>query len=946
MASSSDRWQRLEALFYWALDLPAEARPAFLQANCADDVTLRKEIESLLESAGKPVEHLQRPVLLAAQQVVAHPFDEKSLAENFPSDEHLLPEEQHDASNSSDDFTLRENRATISPGTLLAHYEVISLLGAGGMGQVYLARDSRLRRKVALKMLLPALTGDQRDLRRFEHEALAVSALNHPNILTIFEFGEAGGRHFIASEYVEGATLRQKIASLQLTPNDAIDIAIQIASALSAAHARGMVHRDIKPDNVIVRNDGIVKVLDFGIAKLNLQRLSGVHRTVSALAASHSEPGMVIGTARYMSPEQARGFDVDARSDIFSLGVVFYEMLTGRPAFAGATPSDVIAEVLKSDPPPPSHLVANVPPELDLIVAKALRKDRESRYQTVKDLLTELQNLKDESEFQAKLQRGVGLTPPHPTLAKSELDLVQARQQSITPGSSSIAPPITARRTSPVSPWLAAITLLLVAILAAAYFSLRKSSEPLPAATLPRSLAVLPFRNLRPDPETDFLGFSLADAVITKLGYVGALNVRPSSSVDKYRNQIIDSKQVATDLNVDTLLTGSYVRDGNDLRITTQLIDVKPDKILWRESIDLKYDKLLTVQDRVTQQIINGLELNLSPREAANLKPEQTINSVAYEYYLRGIDLYSMNNFTAAIQVLQKATFLEPKYAPAWAHLGRAYTTNASLQFGGREDYNKAQAAYEKAIALNPTLVEPRIYMANLYTDTGRVEQAVPLLRSVLHDSPNNAEAHWELGYAYRFAGMLPESVAECEQARQYNPLVKINSAAFNSYLYLGQYDKFLQTLPANDSVYITFYHGFAEYHLGKLQQAAADFDRAYAKDPSLLPADVGKALSYAIQRNNQAGLTLLHQTEARIEDRGVTDPEGLYKVAQAYAVLGDKASALHMLSHTIEGGFFCYPCFLRDPLMQTFHSSPEFQSLLTQALNRHTQFQTLFYGQ
>jgi serine/threonine-protein kinase len=942
MASSSDRWQRLEALFYSALDLPVDARPAFLEANCADDANLRKEIESLLESAGKPLEHLQRPVLVAAQQVAAHPLDEKNLAENFHSSERALYQERHDASDPSNDLGRRENRANIPPGTLLAHYEVISLLGAGGMGQVYLARDSRLRRKVALKMLLPALTGDQRDLRRFEHEALAVSALNHPNILTIFEFGEANGRHFIASEYVEGSTLRQKIATGPLAPTHTIDIAIQIASALAAAHARGMVHRDIKPDNVIVRTDGIVKVLDFGIAKLNLQRLSGVHRTVSALAASHSEPGMVIGTARYMSPEQARGYDVDARSDIFSLGAVFFEMLTGRPAFAGATPSDVVAEVLKSDPPPPSHLTPNVPPELDLIVAKALCKDRESRYQTVKDLLAELQNLKDESEFQAKLQRGVRLTPPHPTLARPELGPADVWQRSAM--SPSIAPPPIPSRASSLTPWLAAITLLLVAILAAAYFSLKKSSEPIPAH--PRSLAVLPFRNLRPDTETDFLGFSLADAVITKLGYVGALNVRPSSSVDKYRNQVIDPKQVAIDLNVDTLLTGTYIKDGNDLRITTQLIDVKPDKILWRESIDLKYDKLLTVQDRVTQQIINGLELNLSPREAANLKPEKTIDTTAYEYYLRGIDLYSMNNFTAAIQVLQKATFLEPKYAPAWAHLGRAYTTNASLQFGGREDYNKAQAAYEKAIALNPALVEPRIYMANLFTDTGRVEQAVPLLRSVLHDSPNNAEAHWELGYAYRFAGMLPESVAECEQARQYNPLVKINSAAFNSYLYLGQYDKFLQTLPTNDSVYITFYHGFAEYHLGKLQQAAADFDRAYAKDPSLLPADVGKALSYAIQHDNKAGLTILHQTEARIEERGVTDPEGFYKVAQAYAVLGDKAGALHMLSHTIAGGFFCYPYFMRDPLMQTLHSSPEFQSLLTQALNRHTQFQTLFYGQ
>jgi tetratricopeptide (TPR) repeat protein len=414
--------------------------------------------------------------------------------------------------------------------------------------------------------------------------------------------------------------------------------------------------------------------------------------------------------------------------------------------------------------------------------------------------------------------------------------------------------------------------------------------------------------------------------------------------VDKYRNQIIDPKKVATDLNVDTLLTGSFIKDGDDLRITTQLVDVKPDKILWQDSIDLKYDKLLTVQDRVAQQIIRGLELNLSPAEAANLKPDKPINSLAYEYYLRGVDLYSLNEFAPAIELLQKSVALEPNYAPTWAHLGRAYTTNASLRFGGREDYNKAQVAYEKAIALNPALVEPRIYMANLLTDTGRVEQSVPLLRSALQTSPNNAEAHWELGYAYRFGGMLRESVAECEKARQNNPQVKINSSALNSYLYLGEYDKFMQSLPVNDSTYILFYHGFGAYYLGNYEQASKDFDRAYEMEPALLPADVGKALSYSMKHENQMGLKLLHETENRIERQGVTDAEGIYKVAQAYAVLGDKPSALHMLEHSIGGGFFCYPYFVRDPLLQNLRNEAEFQALMDQARHRHDQFKVSFF--
>ncbi|MFZ0563564.1 MAG: protein kinase [Terriglobales bacterium] len=895
MASSSERWRRLEALFYEALELKPEARSQFLDKHCEGDTKLRKEIETLLVSAEKPMDFLHQSVREAAHQ--------------------MMTEDRHEM---------------CAPGTQLAHYSIISLLGSGGMGEVYLAEDTRLRRKVALKMLAPELTLNERGLRRFEQEALAASALNHPSILTIYEFGQANGMHFIASEFVDGATLRKKIMVGRLELNAAIDIAIQMASALAAAHASGIVHRDIKPENVIVRTDGLVKVLDFGIAKLSEKR-QGDRRSGMTVTSSISEPGMVMGTARYMSPEQARGVDVDARSDIFSLGSVIYELVTGRSAFEGETASDVIAEILKVEPPPPAEFAPDVPPELEHIIGKALRKDRDNRYQTVKDLLIDLQDYKKEAEFQAKLQKGIR---PERALAgwtsRTPARAIPAR-----------------RRAAPTSFlgnwWIAPIAALVVAILVIGYFLERRWNGP-PTSARPRSLAVLPFRNLKQDPQTDFLGFSLADEIITKLGYVNALTIRPSSSVDKYRNQIIDPNRVAADLKVDTLLTGSFMKDGDDLRINAQLIDVKPDKILWRESFDLKYDKLLTVQDRVAQQIIKGLELNLSPAEAANLKPEKPISTAAYEYYLRGIDLYSLNQFAAAIEMLEKSTALEPNYAPAWAHLGRAYTTNASLQFGGREDYGKAQNAYEKAIALNPALVEPRIYMANLLTDTGRVEQAVPLLRSVLQDSPNNAEAHWELGYAYRFGGMLKESVAECEKARQNNPQVKINSSAMNSYLYLGEYEKFLQSLPVNDSVYILFYRGFAEYYLNDLDQAARDFDRAFEENSSLLPAAVGKALSDSIKHDQAGGLKLLQQTESKIDERGVSDAEGIYKVAQAYAVLGDKVSALHMLRHSIGGGFFCYPYFERDPVLRSLRGEPEFQTLMKQAQQRHDQFKTAFF--
>lgn len=477
------------------------------------------------------------------------------------------------------------------------------------------------------------------------------------------------------------------------------------------------------------------------------------------------------------------------------------------------------------------------------------------------------------------------------------------------------------------------------------YSVYRKQSIRTQPAQRPRSLAILPFQNLRQGADSDFLGFSLADAVITKLGYVSALTVRPSYAIEKYRNQAIDIPKVAADLNVDTVLTGNFIRDDDDLRITSQLIDVKTQRILWRGTFDLKYEKLLTVQDNVAQQIIEGLELSLSPAEGERLKPEKPIDPLAYEYYLRGVDLYARSDFPMAMKMLEKSAEIDPNYALTWAYLGRSYNANASFQFGGREHYGKAQAAFERALFLQPAQIETHIYMANLFTDTGRVERAVPLLREALKTNPNHAEVHWELGYAYRFAGLLKESVSECERARQLDPSVKLNSSALNSYLYLGQYDKFLQSLPkTNDVAFIAFYRGFGEYHKKDWEQAAKGFDRAFELDPSILHAQVGRALSDAIGHEKPKGLEILRQTEAKIQERGVRDPEAIYKIAQAYAQLGDEASALRVLRYSIENGFFSYPYFMTDPLLDSLRNEAEFTRLMKVAHQRHDAFKSMFF--
>jgi tetratricopeptide (TPR) repeat protein len=354
---------------------------------------------------------------------------------------------------------------------------------------------------------------------------------------------------------------------------------------------------------------------------------------------------------------------------------------------------------------------------------------------------------------------------------------------------------------------------------------------------------------------------------------------------------------------------------------------------------------LLTVQDQVTEQIIHGLELNLSSTEAERLKLDEPADPLGYEYFLHGVDLYSRSDFPLAIRMLEKSVEIDPHYALTWAYLGRSYNAAASFQLGGRDYYQKAQAAFDRALALQPAQIETQVYVANFLTDTGRVEEAVPILRQSLKANPNHAELHWELGYAYRFAGMLQESVAECELARQLDPVVKINSSALNTYLYLGQYDKFLESLPRNSELpFHVFYRGFGKYHQKLFEQAVVDFDHAYELSPTLLQAQVGKAFGDSIAHQTARGLQMLQGTDDKIESRGVEDSEAIYKLAQAYAVLGDRASALHMLKHSVDNGFFPYPYFQSDPLLNSLRGETQFTALMSNARERHEAFKKKFF--
>ncbi len=595
-----DRWRQIEDLFHGASERTRENRSAFLDETCGTNSELREEVESLL--AG--LDESATPFLEAAVQGAARAYVDPELP-------------------------------LLDAGSCLDHYAVIRMLGAGGMGEVYLAEDTKLKRKVALKMLCKPLTHNPAALRRLEQEAQVVSGLNHANLLTVFDFCHADGRYFPVTEFVEGETLRQILNNGRLPQSKAVDLATQIAAALSAAHGSGVIHRDIKPENIIVRTDGCVKVLDFGIAKLvSAPERQNTQRT----SALNTAAGAVMGTPRYMSPEQARGVEVDSRTDIFSLGAVFYEMLTGRTAFEGETQSDLIADILRGEPLPLRKCLPAASKALERIVSLALAKNREQRYKTADEMLADLQGIRRDEEFRSRSRTGLGFWKP--------------------------------------------LVVLLVLLTGISALVIRQRVQ-WKAEVAPRSLAVLPFRNLRPSSSTDFLSFSLADQVIAKLGYVKPLTVRPSSEINRYRDGTGELSKVAKDLNAGMILTGTYLRDGDDLRITARLIGFNPESVLWQDTLNVKYGNLLSIQDSVAQMVIQGLELRLGSDEQSRIKTNASVNGLAYEYYLRGVDLYSISNFPAAIAMLEKSTAIDATYAPTWAHLGRAYTTNASLQFGG-----------------------------------------------------------------------------------------------------------------------------------------------------------------------------------------------------------------------------------------------------------------------
>src|SRR5205809_4365542 len=512
------RWGRITDIYHATIARPPEERASFLGEECHGDESLRKQVEAMVKSHERSGDFIESPAFAVAPEL-------------------LIDEPMSDLI-----------------GQSIGHYRIESLLGVGGMGEVYLARDERLGRKVALKLLPERLTADETQLSRFKAEARAASALNHPNILTVYEIGTEGTRQFIATEFIEGITLRASLARERMSLRDALEIAVQVASALAAAHETGVVHRDMKPENIMLRPDGYVKVLDFGIAKLTEPRPVPDLDEIGTTTVLQTRPGLVLGTAQYMSPEQARGQTADARSDIWSLGVVIYEMIGGIPPFLGETPSDCIASILTTEPAPLSGVLPDVPLKLESILQKALRKNSDERYQTIKEMLADLRILKEELE------------------AESSLPQTKARAESIV-----------SKIKGHKRGFLLTLAAAVLVAAAFAYSFLFVGPAPLPSQ---KSIAVLPFENRSEDKSNAYFADGIQDEILTRLSKIADLKVISRTSTQRYKKTSQKPSKIANQLGVANLLEGSVQKTNDQVRVNVQLIRAADDSHLWAETFD------------------------------------------------------------------------------------------------------------------------------------------------------------------------------------------------------------------------------------------------------------------------------------------------------------------------------------------------------------------------
>lgn len=852
----AERWQQIERLFHSALQRPPNERAALLAEACASDAALRREVESLL-------------------------------AEYAPGDGVLGAA----ASGLAADWLQEQENITVKQ--TLGHFRLHSLLGKGGMGEVYLAEDNKLGRKVALKLLPAACTQDKERVRRFELEARAASALNHPNIITIYEIGAVDQTRYIATEFIAGQTLRALLKQHKLPLDTVLDVAVQVASALAAAHEAGILHRDIKPENIMLRPDGLVKVLDFGLAKLTEARRAELQ--APQVEGESTATGVVMGTVRYMSPEQARGQAMDARTDIFSLGVVLYEMVAGRAPFVGATASDVVAAILTSEPAPLGQHRPDIPRELERIVSKCLAKEREQRYQAAQKLLVDLKQLKRALESGAPITAAESQAP-RPKLRNSRRWLV-----------------------------FAALALLVV-ITVLGYWSLFRGA---PTAPEIKSLAVLPLENLSGEATQEYFADGMTEAIIGNLAKIRALRVVSRPSVMRFKGSRKPLAEIAQELKVDAVIVGSVQRASGRVKITAQLIQAATDAHLWANEYERDLSDVLKLQSEVARAVATEIRIQVTAEERARLAAARSINPQAHEAYLLGRVHLNKNNeqdWQQAIVWFERATNVAPDYAAAYAGLSDVWLQRGVFGIKPfKEIESPARAAALQSLKLDERLSEAHIALANLkfYNDWDWTGAEAEFKRALELD-PGGLDVHRSYGHLLMALGRHEESVREGQIAAQLDPLSAETQTALGRFLYRARrYEEALPHLqlaverePRSIGANVRLADVYLQ--LRRYEEALAVFERGQG-----LTGDKSNFQAHIAHVYARMG----RKSEARQMISGLkVAPIGL---AAVYTALGDKDKAFRILEQAIAERNSFLTSLKEDPPFESLHSDPRWKELL-----------------